>query len=102
MSNFVFLKTEWTAIYESAGQAERYIHSDPRSACFHARRAMETAVNWLYEHDPAFRHPYDDNLVALLTDFSFRENVPANLGDKAHFIRKLGNLAVHSKRQLSQ
>jgi len=102
MSNFAFLATEWEEVCQSAQQAERYINSDPRSACFHARRAVEQAVNWLYEHDVAFRRPYDDNLVTLMTDFSFRENVPPQIGDKAHFIRKLGNRAVHSNRSVSQ
>ncbi len=102
MSNFAFLKTEWATIYTSATQAEGYVRSDPRSACFHARRSLELAVHWLYEHDPAFRLPYDDNLIVLLTDYSFRENVPDNIGDKAHFIRKFGNRAVHSNRQISQ
>ena len=102
MSNFDFLKTEWGTIHTSATQAEGYVRSDPRSACFHARRSLELAVHWLYEHDPDFRYPYDDNLIALLTDYSFKENVPDNISDKAHYIRKLGNRAVHSNRRISQ
>jgi type I restriction enzyme R subunit len=101
VSNFAFLKTEWAEIADTAQHAERYSQSDPRTTCFYARRALEQAVNWLYDHDPAFRRPYDDNLVALLTDYSFRSNVPPNIGNKAHFIRKMGNLAVHTDRRIT-
>jgi len=94
MSNFSFLQPEWPEIAAAAVQAERYVYTDPRSACFYARRALEQAVAWLYDHDPAFRRPYDDHLITLLADASFREDVPSPIQDKAHFIRKQGNLAV--------
>lgn len=102
MSNFAFLKGEWPEIVTTAQQAEGYVHSDPRSACFYARRALEQAVNWLYDHDPDLRRPYDNKLNTLMTDFSFREHVPQKIGDKAHFIRKLGNIAVHSNRHIKE
>lgn len=102
MSNFAFLLGEWPEINKTAQQAEKYVQTDSRTTCFHARRALEQAVNWVYDHDTAFRRPYDDTLIALMTDFSFRENVPAQIGDKAHFIRKQGNIAVHSNRQITE
>ena len=102
MSNFVFLVSEWPNIADTATRAEKYIQSDPRTACFQSRRALEQAVNWLYNHDTVFMRPYDDNLITLLTDYSFRENVPSNIADKAHLIRKQGNKAVHSRRQISE
>jgi len=37
MSNFTFLPTPFKTIAQSATQAETYIHTDPRAACFHAR-----------------------------------------------------------------
>lgn len=100
MSNFNFLQPEWPEISTDARRAESYVHGDPRSSCFYARRTLEQAVNWLYDHDSAFYRPYDDKLVALMTDYAFRENVPSQVGDKAHLIRKLGNQAVHSDRQV--
>ena len=98
MSNFAFLDAEWHDIAETARHAESYTLADPRTACFYARRALEQAVNWLYNHDPAFRRPYDDNLSALLSDYAFRDNVPSNIVDKTHLIRKAGNIAVHTNR----
>ena len=101
MSNFAFLEEQWGEIGSTARQAERYVNSDPCSACFYSRRALEQAVAWLFEHDQAFKYPYDDNLVTLLTDNSFKENVPAQVVDKSHLIRKLGNTAVHTNRTIT-
>ena len=54
MTNFIFLQTEWPAIHQAARRVEEYLQSDPRSACFHARRALELTVQWLFTHDPRF------------------------------------------------
>lgn len=83
MSNFPFLHPEWPAIHEAAAHAERYAHSDPRTACFYARRALDEVVRWLYTHDPAYRAPYDDNLNTLLTAESFRQNSWLSMQEKA-------------------
>lgn len=100
MSNFAFLQAEWPDLYHAAGRVEAYVQSDPRSACFYARRALELAVRWLYEHDRAFRYPYDDHLAALLNDASFRDNVPPTIRAKADLLRKQGSLAVHSRKPI--
>ena len=62
MSQFQFLAAEWPGVHDAAGRAERAVHSDPRTACFYARRALELAVGWAYKHDPALPPPYQDNL----------------------------------------
>ena len=99
MTNFSFLKTEeWRDLYAAAAKAEGYTLADPRAALFYGRRAVELIVGWLYDHDPAFRRPYDDNLNALMADASFRDAVPGDVADKMHALRKLGNLAVHNRR----
>lgn len=100
MSNFAFLQTEWPDIYRAARRVEEYVQSDPRSACFQARRALELAVQWLYTHDRTFRAPYDDNLAALLHEPSFRQNVPHAVYTKAQLLRRIGNTAVHSSRAI--
>jgi type I restriction enzyme R subunit len=100
MSNFAFLQAEWPDLYRTARRVEEYLQSDPRSACFHARRALELAVQWLYQHDKSFRYPYDDNLAALLNESSFREHVPPAVYTKADLIRRTGNIAVHSRKAI--
>jgi type I restriction enzyme R subunit len=48
------------------------VHSDPRTACFYARRALELAVAWIYRHDSSLRLPYQDNLSALIHEPTFK------------------------------
>src|SRR5688572_17977612 len=101
-SNFHFLTPQWQALAEPAAKVEAFANSDPRTACFYARRALELAVDWLFDHDAAFRRPYDRNLAALLAEPSFAANVPGPVALKARVIRDLGNQAVHSKRPVHQ
>lgn len=103
MSNFAFLKTpEWQTIYQDAARAEQYVLADARTALFYGRRTVELMVEWLYAYDPAFRRPYDDNLAALMTDTSFKRQVPPGVQDKMHALRILGNEAVHQNRLIKQ
>lgn len=64
MSHVAFLHGEWRAVFDAARRAEHVAHADPRTACFHARRALKLAVGWVYKHDPALRLPYDDRVSA--------------------------------------
>jgi type I restriction enzyme, R subunit len=102
MSNFTFLQVEWPEIYKTALSVEGYVNSDPRTACFHARRALEEMVNWLFDNDGSFYRPYDTGLATLLNEFSFKDNTPYEIGSKCHYIRKLGNLAVHSNKNIDK
>ncbi|HYF62418.1 MAG TPA: DEAD/DEAH box helicase family protein, partial [Herpetosiphonaceae bacterium] len=101
MGNFTFLQAEWPDLHQTARQVEQYIQPDPRSACFYARRALELAVQWLYDHDSDLHVPYDTTLVAMLNESSFRANVPEAVITKAQLIRKEGNQAVHSQAAIS-
>jgi hypothetical protein len=100
MSNFDFLKRNWTEISSSAQKAERYIYSDPRSSCFYARRALEQTINWLYDHDAKLERPFEDSLNDLMSTPAFRAHIPPQINDKAHDVRKLGNQAVHEDHQI--
>ena len=66
MSQFIFLRQVWPALFEAAGNAEAAVHADPRTACFYARRTLELAVAWAFKHDGALKLPYQDNLSALI------------------------------------
>ena len=46
----------------AASSGRGFVHADPRTACFYARRALELAVAWAYKHDAALKLPYQDNL----------------------------------------
>lgn len=100
MSNFAFLRAEWDILFEAASKAEGMANSDPRAACFYARRSLEIAVAWLYTHDKALRLPYQDNLSALLYEPTFRQTVGDAIFTKARLIKDLGNLAVHGAKKI--
>lgn len=50
-SNFSFLQAGWPELYAEAARAEKAAATDPRTACFYARRTLELAVAWLYRAD---------------------------------------------------
>lgn len=100
MSNFAFLQSEWSTLYGAASKAEGMANTDARTACFYARRTLELAVDWLYKHDPSLRLPYQDHLSALIHEPSFRATVGDAVFTKAKLIKDLGNLAVHSTRNI--
>ena len=100
MSNFTFLQAEFPAVFDAARQAEAHAQSDPRAACFYARRALELALAWLYRHDPALRLPYQDHLAALIHEPTFQQTAGAVIVTKARLIKELGNLAVHGNKPL--
>lgn len=103
MSQFAFLKADFSAVFGHARKAEQLALSDPRGACFYARLALETAIKWMYEADPTLRSPYDDALSALIHEPSFRKLAGNALVTKAKLIKDLGNRAVHdSRRQISE
>ncbi len=96
--HFEFLKTEWPELHQAATKAESFAYSDPRTACFHTRRALEIAVKWLYKFDNSLARPYRTDLSAHLSNPSFKSLVGNTLHIKLELIRRLGNQAVHSKR----
>jgi type I restriction enzyme R subunit len=102
MSQFTFLRREWSAVFEAASKAEAVVHADPRTACFYARRALELAVSWAFKHDAGLKLPYQDNLSALIHDPSFKQTAGEAVFSKARVINTLGNRAVHSHRPVPE
>jgi type I restriction enzyme, R subunit len=102
MSNFEFLRADWVGLYKASVKAEAAVNYDHRAACFHARRALELAIQWMYAHDPTLTRPYDEQLSALLHESTFRKLLSNDLFLKARAIKDIGNLAVHSTKPISQ
>ncbi|MBX3747290.1 MAG: DUF4145 domain-containing protein [Verrucomicrobiae bacterium] len=102
MAHFEFLQLEWPALHEAAAKAESLIYPDPRTSCFHARRALELLVAWLYKHDASLRLPYQDNLGALIHEPTFKTAVGDAVFAKARLIQRIGNEAVHSSKPVRQ
>lgn len=102
MSQFAFLQLEFPEIFESAQRAEDTARSDPRAACFYARRALELAVNWAYEHDDSLQLPYREDLSALIHEPTFRNATGQAVFYKCRAIKDLGNHAVHSQKSMTK
>src|SRR5437868_10384720 len=98
---FAFLQSEWPDVYEAATRAAGLAYPDPRTSCFYARRALELAVAWAYEHDGSLRLPYQDNLSALVHEPTFKAAAGEAIFTKARLITRLGNQAVHSPRPIA-
>jgi type I restriction enzyme R subunit len=100
MSNFAFLQqVGWPETLADCARAESYAVSDPRSACFYSRRAVEHLVDYLYDvlELPV---PYQDDLSARINDAKFKSKTGAGIAAKLNLIRKLGNHAVHDQKPI--
>ena len=100
MSNFAFLQSEWPLLHESAKRVEETANTDARTSCFYARRTLEMAVAWLFQHDKSLRLPYQPNLNAFIHEPTFRTVVGDTIFTKANVIRSLGNKAVHENQRM--
>ena len=97
-ANFAFLKQEFPHAAESASYAEHHVYGDPRASCFHARHALELLVKRVYRVEKALSPPKVTNLDAYLGEPAFRAIVPEVVWQKAEYIRRAGNVAVHGNK----
>lgn len=63
MSNFLFLKTEWSSIYKEATEAEQLTLTSLKASAVIARSALEKAIQWLYDNDMDLQYPYDSSYL---------------------------------------
>ena len=101
MSNFDFLQKEWQDIYELTKEAESCIWSKPVYACLTNRKALEKAVIWMYKNDADLVKPYDTSLNSLIHEETFVNNILPVLVPKVNIVKKLGNIAAHEDKKLS-
>ena len=94
-SQFAFLQAEFVDEFEAAVRAERYALSDPGTAVIHARRALESAVKWMFANDRQLAKPYESTLNAYLNEPSFKELAEGRVFNVAKKIQRAGNRAVH-------
>jgi type I restriction enzyme, R subunit len=94
MSNFDFTKVALPSVHPDCVRAESYLLSDPRSAVFYSRRAVEEIVWHLYDV-LGLQTPYQNDLAARIGDAAFKAKVGTGIANKMTLIRKVGNKAVH-------
>ncbi len=97
MGNFDFVQHAVPLVYGDCAKAESYLSTDPRSACFYSRRAIEGLVKHLYDI-LALSVPYRDDLSARINDNAFKNVTGMAISQKLNLIRQAGNAAVHEIR----
>lgn len=104
MSNFSFLEnqTEYVLFSSACIEAERVLLTSPAMAAVGARKALELGVKWVYSADSTMQMPYKNNLQSLIHEPTFRFALDHQTWGKLPFIIKLGNLAVHTEKQVSK
>ncbi|MBW0114105.1 DEAD/DEAH box helicase family protein [Pseudonocardia abyssalis] len=97
MGNFDFAGGTLPTVHPDCARAEAHLSTDPRSACFYSRRAVEGLVKHLYDV-MALKAPYKNDLAARIDDAAFKAKVGVGIAQKLTLIRKLGNTAVHEQK----
>lgn len=101
MSNFEFLKRSVSELYEDAYRAEAYLGNDSPTACFYARRAIETLVHYIYRVRN-LPMPYQATLAAMVAADGFSLLLDQDKRLKFKTIRLLGNDAAHKVRTINE
>lgn len=103
-TNFQFLKesTEYKLFSKACLDAENVLKTSPAMSAVGSRKAFELAVKWVYSTDTTMKMPYKDNLQALVHEESFRYAVDPTTWGKLQYIIKVGNMAVHTGKSISQ
>ena len=103
-ANFQFLQgqKEYTLFAAACQEAERVLGASPAMAAIGARKALELAVKWVYSADNTITLPYKDNLQALIHESSFKFALDKQTWGKLPYIIKLGNLAVHTDKEIDR
>ncbi len=111
MSNFSFIEKDFKELYLDCIEAEENVYIKPRTSCFYIRRALETAVNILFDLE-GLQRPYKEikgrvvverSLAVLIKNYEFKKLLdnPEDL-EKLNLIRLSGNEAVHKNGVVSQ
>ena len=103
-SNFDFLQAEplFGDFASIAVQAEAAMAFAPEMAAIYARKALETAVIWVYRNDDALSLPYRPQISALIYEPSFQELIPSELFPLLKYVIRMGNFAVHRTDPVSR
>ena len=104
MTNFEFLSQipEYTLFSSAAIEAEKVYSTSAAMCAVGCRKALELAVKWVYSADNTIQEPYKKTLDALITEPSFRFAVDSQTWQKLFFIKKLGNISVHTEKAVSK
>ena len=94
-SQYALIASQWPELHEEAQRVEQFALSDPRTACFYARRTIELLVEWVYDNDGQLERPFT---AQTLADLMFARVFCDLAGDQMRrfrLLKDLGNKAVH-------
>ena len=94
-SQYALIANQWPELHAEAMRVEECALSDPRTACFYARRTIELLVEWVYDNDSQLQRPYGYGPLAdLIYAADFRELAGEEMR-RFRLLKDLGNKAVH-------
>ena len=94
-SQYALIANQWPELHAEALRVEECALSDPRTACFYARRTIELLVEWVYDNDSQLQRPYGYGPLAdLIYAADFRELAGEEMR-RFRLLKDLGNKAVH-------
>lgn len=94
MTNFSFLKDDWSALYKKLLKAEERAITEPESTAFQIRLALEECLYHIFDLE-YIEMPYNKDVFSLLKQEELINLIPADLMGRLHIVRKTGNSAAH-------
>ncbi|MEN9541003.1 MAG: hypothetical protein RLZZ459_1094 [Cyanobacteriota bacterium] len=94
-SQYALIASQWPELHAEAVRVEQCALSDPRTACFYARRTIELLVEWVYDNDAQLQRPFGyGSLADLIFAPDFRDIAGEEMR-RFRLLKDLGNKAVH-------
>ena len=100
MSNFNFLKQDWSSLFQKMQKAEERVHVEPVSTALSCRLVLEECIHLLFDLEH-LEKPYNTELNSLMTDEEIKRIIPYQLRDGLHIVRKTGNNAAHYGKRVT-
>ena len=103
MSRFdVFMAdSRFTCFAEPAVAAEKILPIDAAACVLNCRKAMEFAIKRMYVTEKNLEEPYQPTLAALMSEDGFHKIVGDDLFRRMDVIRRLGNNAAHTEKNIT-
>jgi type I restriction enzyme R subunit len=94
-SQYALIAGQWPELHEEALKVEQFALSDPRTACFYARRTIELLVEWVYDNDSQLERPCAAQTLADLMYARVFCDLAGEQMRRFRLLKDLGNKAVH-------
>ncbi len=94
MSNFHFLKDNWSGLYAKLKKAEERVFTEPLSSASYGRIVLEECIHEMFDLERLDK-PFNQELVNLINDEEIQSIIPYQLKEGLFYVRKTGNQSVH-------